>query len=429
MKIQLILSFLLILSISIIAVADQQSDWPHEQRNVAPTGIEYVLYDFEEGSNCAPFKNQYPEVATFLTVLGTQPYGSDWPSYVSVGGSTCGNTRCYMKIYPWCGYYTNGTPYEWVFITNGRDAFSPMTGPDSMGGYWPGTKAQIEFKKDTRYVSFLACTGGNLYVSLYDRHGNRIHSEKITITIYRDGTDPSDWTRFSYYSKNTDIVSMKLSGPFNGWHIDDLIIGGAPGYLPDKPVDYSDVAKKVETLIDTFYYDDVNYLEYGFGYDYRYLTYADTEDLINPSDEGLEYWNPDTKQFEYGKGISDEGLILWAYNSITQELYGENVVKWNTAPDMAKHDFTESVPIGEEQPGDVYFMYGGEYGTLDEVGIVVCDTQVVTSRPGEGVKYHTKNIIETNPDGTPDPDFAGYYRLPGKITGGHNPIKKHPPVK
>ena len=62
------------------------------------------------------------------------------------------------------------------------------------------------------------------------------------------------------------------------------------------------------------------------------------------------------------EGISDEGLVIWAFNSVTKELYGERVVKWETVPDMIKHDFTESVPIGEEQPGDVYCMFGGENG-------------------------------------------------------------------
>ena len=422
-----------------IASAEQITDWPFGQRNVMPENITGVYYDFEEGSNCVDFKNQHPDVATFLTVLGTQPYGSDWPSYVTVGGNSCGNTRCYMRIYPWCGYYANGTPYEWVFIVQDRSAFTPMTGPDYMGGYIPGTKARIQFKEDTHYISFLASTGGNLYIRLYDMQGkqyNLVHYEKITVTIFRNGTEPSNFTRFSIHLPNVDIARMDISGPFNGWHIDDMIIGGGADYLPDeplKPVDYSDVAELIKRLVG----HEVPYLEHGFGFDYRYLDYADPEDIINPPHncapglncpDGLEYWNQDTKRFEYGEGMSDVGLIIWGFNSITNELYGESVVKWETVPDMAKHDFTESVSVGEEIPGDVYFMYGGEYGAVNEIGIVADDKYVITSRPGDvnegnGVDYQSKVSIESSEN------FAGYYRLPGKITGGHSPIKKPPHTK
>ncbi|MCK5012840.1 MAG: hypothetical protein KAS66_03390 [Candidatus Omnitrophica bacterium] len=436
---KLILTIMLIVLLSGIASAEQITDWPFGQRNVMPDDITGVYYDFEEGSNCVDFKNQHPDVATFLTVLGTQPYGSDWPSYVTVGGSTCGNTRCYMRIYPWCGNYANGTPYEWVFVVQGRSAFSSMTGPDVMGGFIPGTKARIQFKEGTHYISFLASTGGNMYIRLYDMQGkqyNIVHYEKIAVTILRNGTEPSNFTRFSIHLPNVDIARMDISGPFNGWHIDDMIVGGGPDYLPDEPlepVDYSDVAELIKRLVG----HEVPYLEHGFGFDYRYLDYADPEDIINPPPNcapglncptGLEYWNQDTRQFEYGEGMSDEGLIIWGFNQIAKELYGESVVKWETAPDMAKHDFTESVPVGEEIPGDVYFMYGGEYGAVDEIGIVVDEEYVVTSRPGDvnegnGVDYHSKSSIENSEN------FAGYYRLPGKITGGHTPVKKAPHTK
>ena len=63
---KLILTIMLILLMSGIATAEQTKDWPHEQRNIAPEGIEYVLYDFEEGSNCGTFKNQFPNVTTIL---------------------------------------------------------------------------------------------------------------------------------------------------------------------------------------------------------------------------------------------------------------------------------------------------------------------------------------------------------------------------
>ena len=420
---QIMIAAILILLMSSIATAEQIEDWPFGKANVMPDDIEGVMYDFEEGSNCGDFNNQYPEIATFLTVLETQPYGtSDWPSYVTVGGSTCGGgLRGYMKIYPWCGYYPNGTPYDWVYIVNGKSAFSSMTGPDDLGGFLPGTEAELVFKEGTRHISFVASTGGTLSVELYDAKDNLIHMEKIERNIDRIGTNPSNMTYFRFDTLDKDIRSMKLLGRLNAWHIDDLTIGGEPGYLL-KPVDYSDVVEKALSILG------VKYLEFGLGYDYRFLDYADVEDLINPPKPvGLEYWNPDTKQFEYGKGISDEGLVILSYNSITKELYGESVVKWDTSSDMCKHDFTESVPIGEEIPGDVYFMYGEDYGVIDEVGMVVNDNYVITSRLDRGVMVLYKPVIEGI--GTPNPDFAGYHRLPGKINGGHSPIKKHPPIK
>lgn len=418
---QILIAMILILLMSSIASAEQIEDWNYTQRNEIPNGIEGVRYDFEEGSHCALFNNKHPDIVTFLAVVGTQPYGSDIPSYVEIGGTSCRGGRCKTHIYPWCGYHLNGTPYDWVFVVVGNKSFAPITGPDEMGGYWPGTEAELVFKEGTKHISFVASTGGTLSVALYDVKDNLIYSTKIYRNIDKIGTNPSNMTYFRFDTLDKDIKYMKLYGRFNAWHIDDLIIGGEPGYLLC-PVDYSDVVEKASSALGA------NYSKFGLGYDYRFLDYADVEDLINPPQpDGLEYWDPITKEFKYGEGISDEGLVIWAYNSITKELYGESVVKWNTPPDMCKHDFTESVSIGEEIPGDVYFLHGGKYGALDEVGIVVDRDYVVTSRPGEGVIYVFKPLIEGI--GTPNPDFAGYYRLPGKITGGHSPIKKHPPIK
>lgn len=337
-----------------IASADQITDWPYGKANVMPNHIEGVMYDFEEGSNCVDFKNQYPEIATFLTVLGTQPYGTDWPSYVTVGGMTCGNTRCYMKIYPWCGYYPNGTPYEWVFIVNGRSAFSPMTGPDHMGGYIPGTTSRIEFKEDTRYVSFLACTDGNMYVDLYDRRGNRICSEKITTTLYRTGTNPSNFTEFSFYSENTDIVSMRIRGNFNGHHIDDLIIGGAPGYLPDEPIDYSWAAERLKLLIGA------PHNPIGFGYEFQAGAFYPAEDIVN--NPLVVNWDHVNKEWVTGEGINNEGAIIFAFNE------DSNLINNLDINDMASKDFKIFVEYGDQRPGDVAFI---EYDTTatDEASV------------------------------------------------------------
>ena len=426
---QILVAALLILLMSGTALAEQVEEWPFGQRNEIPEDIEGVRYDFEEGSNCVDFKNQYPEVATFLTVLGTQPYGtSDWPSYVTVGGSSCGlGGRCYMKIYPWCGYYPNGTPYEWVFIVQGDTAFSPMTGPDSMGGYIPGTRSHLVFKEDTRYVSFLACTGGNMYVDLYDRRGDRICSEKITITIYRDGTDPSNFTQFSFYSQDTDIVSMKIRGPFNGHHIDDLVIGGEPGYLPK---DYSYAAERMKELIGA------PYLEHGLGYNLMLRTYHTAEAIKN---EELPYVDLDTKssEIEYGVGIDDEGAILWAFNE------HDDVINWYESNDKLKHDFSEHVDYEDIKAGDVGFIdypeyneltgeYGPGDGIIDETFIVIDPTVDSTGDmvdciriiPEAGVHYSTTEFINALYDtGT---SFVDYRRLPENPKGGHSPYPKIP---
>lgn len=351
---QILIVVLLILLMSGIASAEQITDWPHEQRNEIPEGIEGVLYDFEEGSNCADFKNQFPEIATFLTVLGTQPYGtSDWPSYVTYGGKTCGNTRCYMKIYPWCGYYSNGTPFEYVFVVNGRSAFSPMTGPDDLGGFIPGMKTHIVFKEDTRYVSFLATTSGNMYVTLYDKRGNRIISEKITITILREGTNPSNFTQFSYHS-DVDIASMKISGPFNGNHLDDLIIGGEPGYLPDQPTDYSWAAERLMLLAGA------PHNPVGFGYEFLSGTFYSAEDIV--SNSLVVNWDSENKEWTTGEGINNEGAIIWAFNK------DSNLINNLDINDMASKDFKVLVEYGDQQPGDVAFI---EYDTsmTDELSI------------------------------------------------------------
>ena len=430
---RIIATILLILLMSGTALAEQVEEWPFGQRNEIPDDIEGVRYDFEEGSNCVDFKNQYPEVATFLTVLGTQPYGtSDWPSYVTVGGSTCGNTRCYMRIYPWCGYYPNGTPYEYVFVVNGRSAFSPMTGPDHMGGFIPGMKTHIVFKEDTRYVSFLATTSGNMYVTLFDKRGNRICSEKITVTILREGTNPSNFTQFSYHSLNTDIVSMKISGPFNGNHIDDLVIGGNPGYLPDQPTDYSWAAERLMLLVGAPHNPT------GFGYEFLTGIFYSAEDII--SNPLVVNWDPEHKEWVTGEGINNEGAIIWALNE------DSNLINNLCINDMASKDFKELVEYGDQRPGDVAFI---EYDTeatdeasigydeiimfiepqidpetgatedciriLEEGGVHYADSEFIHALYGEdlGITPTSLFTVKRLPD-SPKGNKAPYPKIPGK---------------
>lgn len=394
-----------------IAAADIQEDWQFGERNVAPAGIEYAYWDFEEGHNCAEFDNQHPDVASFLTVLETRsPYGPDIPSYSTVGGSMCGGTRCYMNIYP----YQNNQ--NWIYVVNGRVGFNPISGPDVMGGYCPAMNAHIVPKDDTRYVSFLASTGSDLRVRLYDRRGSVINYATIGCTVMRNGTDPSNFTRFEAHTE-TDIAAIKLFGGFNAWHIDDLIIGGGQGYLPEAPVDYAYVARLAQEL------HGVWYLEHGLGYDYEDFTYAEPFQF----NEYLEYWNPETKTFEHDQGISNPGLILWAYNKDSEYLAGTSFVKHITPAKMMKHDFKVEVDSADTQPGDVYFMDYTHDGVADFVGMVIemtpTEMDLIASEPPLandpiGVIYSTKKIAESSPA------FMGYHRLPGTIRGGHKPIPK-----
>jgi len=384
------------------ASATVETGWPMNKSNekLHPSDI---FVDFENGNG------QNGKIPSVPGVSFVDHLGFSWV-YMD-------KTYSYANIYPECWDCEN------AYIVNGRyGAYTSW----ALISHYAGV---IVLEGGGTHVSILSSNGCYLTMTAYDKTGKIVDS-----CTARPNTGTLTFTRMTVSSNRPNIYTVEIMGSGNHWIVDDMIVGGIT--LPDKPVDYSDVAEKVKRLVGGTEFN-VKYLEHGFGFDYRDFTYADVEDIITPPHncpdgmncaDGLEYWNPDTKTFEYGEGISNVGLIIWAYNSITRELYGESVVKWETPPDMAKHDFTEPVPIGEEQPGDVYFLHGGEYGALDEVGIVVDEDYVVTSRPEEGVIYVFKPILENDQDGNPDPDFAGYYRLPGKITGGHNPIKKYPPT-
>jgi len=438
-----------ILTILIIAVlllivpasAEQVEEWPYGMRNVMPIDVTGVMYDFEEGSNCGTFNNQYPTIAAFMSVPNSQLGMTDYlPSYMTIGGSMCGTQRCYMNIYP----YDN--QMDWIYVVNGRSGFTPIICCESMectGGFWqghccPAERAAIEFKDDTNYVSFLASTGGDLRVRLYNAKGNGyelIHYETIAITINRTNGEPSNFTQFTYRSA-VDIDRMELYGPFNAWNIDDLIVGGGPYYLPDPdptpkptpkptptekptpkptpdPVDYSEAAEKAKLLIGA------EYLKYGLGFDYETGKYSDIDMLFYPG--VLEYFNPETKEFEYGTGISDEGLILWAYNQGI-DMLGEDLVLWSTAANMMKHDFKVEVSPEDIKPGDVFFLDEDGDGSADTVGMVIEPVEfgldIIYSSELYGVSYIKHEAVEASPT------FLEYRRLPNVLHGGHNPIPK-----
>ena len=417
----ILIAVILITLMSGMACAELEYDWEHGRRNVAPENISHVYYDFEEGSNCAPFNNQYPEVATFLTVLGTHPYGADTPSYVQIGGRSCGATRCEMFIYPHPNLYPNGTPRPWIYVLNERCAFAPITGPDTMGGYWPGMKARIQFKEDTHYISFLASTGGNLGVRLYDAKGsqyNPVYYETIPTNTDRVGTGPSESTRFYVHLPNMDIIRMDLSGSFNAWHIDDLIIGGEPGYVYERR-DYSYAAERLKHLVGA------QYLEYGAGYNILTREFYTPEQII---DSELPYFNPEIREVQTGEGIYDENAIVYAFNEL------EDIVNWLNINRMASRDFTEEIAHEDIQAGDVVFIdYPPADGCYDEVGMII-DPQynqetgmyedVIRIIPEEGVHYSSTNYINSLYDTTYG--FVDYRSLPDNPKGGHTPYPKIP---
>ncbi len=404
-------------------------EWAYGRRNMCPDGIEYVYWDFEEGSNLGTFKNAHPEVASFENVSNSRccfPACSDInePSYVQKGANCGPRCRCVMHIYPYNTKFSNGTEMPYISALTGDVAFSPRVEVGTMRCYYPACSAFIGFKEDTQFVSFLASTHGTLRVRLYDHKDGYLGGSNIYVNTKRDGDAPPNFTRFAIHLPGKEIGYMTLSGPFNGWNMDDLIVGGAPGYLPERPVDYTYVADLAEEL------HGVWWCEHALGFDYEDFTYAEPFQFT----EYLEFWNPETKQFDNDQGISNPGLILWAYNKDSDDLAGTAFVKQITPAKMMKHDFKVDVDSADTQPGDVYFMDRytkdgvlGQDGTADFVGMVVTETptgmNLIASQPWLandpiGVIYSKKSIVEGSPA------FIGYKRLPGAIRGGKNPIPK-----
>jgi len=414
-----------VLLLIVPASAEQVEEWPYGMRNVMPIDVTGVMYDFEEGSNCGTFNNQYPTIAAFMSVLTSQlGWSADMPSYMTVGGSMCGTGRCYMNIYP------RENNMDWIYVVNGKSAFAPVrycTGAEGgclqIGEGIPGQKAAIEFKDGTNYISFLVSTGNDLKVKLYNVKGNNynlIHYETITVTYDRVNGEPSNFTQFSFRS-NVDIDRMELSGPFNAWNIDDLIVGGGPYYLPDEPNpesrDYSWAAERLKTLLG------VNYLEFGIGYNLVMGDFYTADEIINTE---LPYWNPETKELEFGTGINDEGAIVWAFNQ------DDDLVNWGDIDNQIKHDFKVVVEYGDQKPGDVFFIDYNADSCYNEVGMfiepVIIDGQkfdAIRIIPEEGVTLATSeslNFLYGEGWGA----FFDIRRLPDNPKGGHSPYPKVP---
>jgi hypothetical protein len=366
-------------------------EWAYGRRNMCPDGIEHVCWDFEEGSNLGAFKNTHLDIAVFETVIYTGCFGDNEPSYTRSCVSSGPNCRCKMYIYPCNTQFPNGTELPYINIVNGECAFSPRVVPLPDGCYWPGCKAFIGFKEDTQFVSFLASTHGTLYVRLYDHKGGYLGGSNIT-----------------------------LSGPFNGWNIDDLIVGGEFGYLGLRR-DYSYAAERMESLIGA------PFLEFGIGYDIVMRTFYTAEEIKTKE---IQYWNPETRELGYAPGIYDEGAIVWAFNG------GEfgDIVNWGDIANLKKHDFTEHVDHADIQPGDVFFIdYPPADGLPDEVGIVVdpiyepvleTDQDIIRIVPGGGVYRSSSEHINDLYDVTDG--FVDYRSLPDNPKGGHSPYPKIP---
>lgn len=417
-KTSIIFLILIIILLCTIIASAEQEPWPYNVSNEAPSNIlQHVRYDFEEGSNCITFDNMYPEVAEFHSVVHDS--GTDYPSYVEIGGTMCGLTRSKMYIYP----YDNGylEKHDWIYIVNGNKAFSPITGPDEMGGYWPGRESLITFKPDTRHVSFLVSTGGNLSVRLYDARGNLLDSDKIKPNHFRTYPNPSNFTRYSFTTSTKDIAIMELKGSFNMWLIDDLIVGGGPGYITG---DFSWAAERLKQLLGA------QYLEYGLGYNLLFGEFYTADEIMNKE---LPYWNQDTKEMSVGTGIYDTFAIIWAYN---QEANYINNCEIN---DMASKDFKEIVDPVDRQPGDVVFIDYDADGCYDEIAMCTerhldPDTgmweDVIRIIPEAGVhetSYEYLDALYGKDVGIKNHSFLDVKRLPSNNNGkGKSPYPKIP---
>ena len=410
---KIIVTLALIILISGTAAARIEPDWQYGTRNPLPDDPSYIRYDFEDGGT---HFNSYAGVVNFMKVESGYPIYPDKWGTATVGG------RGY-HIYPKDFFHNlDGSQVDYIYVVNGQRGALPLYWwcHNVKCEWWPGDTGRIEFPNGASDISFLISNGAPVQMKAYDKTGKFIGSSGVAYrNIERVPPDPSNFTRVSFKTEKPIIRAVEIIASNNNfWIMDDLVIGSLT--FPDEPVNYTDVARLAEELYG------VRYLEYGLGYDYVSFEYLDLWQFHYPYMP--EYWNPELKKFEFGEGISDEGLIVWAYNKVTRELHGSGVVKWSTEEDMMKHDFTVSVESADTIPGDVYFMDHDFDEKPDWVGMVVEETDTGMNLIGSydgisegeniGVIYSKKSTMESSPA------FMGYYRLPGVIRGGHNPIPK-----
>ena len=400
----------LISMMSSVSSAAIEEEWPFGMRNPLPNDPTYVRFDFEDGGT---HFNSYPGVVNFVKIESEYPlYPDKWDS-VQIGE---GGYHIYPKDF---FHHRNGSQVDYIYIVNGERAAQPIYWwcNNVKCEWWPGSKGRIEFPTGASDVSFLISNGAPVQMKAYDKTGKYLGYSGVAYSnIERVPPNPSNFTRVSFTTEKPIIYAVEITTSQNNfWLGDDFVIGGLT--FPNEPVNYTYVARRAQEL------HGVDYLEYGLGYDYVIKEYMDTWQFKDSVLE--EYWNPETKQFELGKGISNPGLIGWAYNYDAMELAGTSFIKWSTVDGMAKHDFTVPVDPSDIQPGDVYFMNHDfdSKNTPDEIGMVIEENNsmnLITSCPDEniGVIYLKSSIVESLPA------FMGYYRLPGVINGGHNPIPK-----
>lgn len=383
---QAMITLTLIILMSNSAAALIEPDWPMDKPNEKLHQSDLFI-DFEGGT-----QNEYP-ILDMPGVNFVDHLGFPWV-YAEKGCQR-------MNIFP--DIWNPG--HEYV-VNGGFGAFVCWAKIPHYAGV-------LVFPDGATHVSVLASNGCHLKMTAYDKIG-----KVLELCVAEPNAGTLTFTRMTVSSSKPLIHKVVFEGIGNFWLIDDLVVGGLT--FPDEPIDYSDVSRLAEELYG------VRYLEHGLGHDYVVFGYLDPWQFHYPYVH--EYWNPETKTFMLDEGISDEGLVLWAYNKITRELYGEGVVKWSTTEGMMKHDFTVSVETTDTIPGDVYFMDHNFDEKPDWIGMVVETTDTGMNLIGSydgisegeniGVIYSKKSIVEGSPA------FMGYYRLPGVIKGGHNPIPK-----
>jgi hypothetical protein len=335
-----------------------------------------------------------------------------------------------MYIYPQPRTYTNGTDIPYIHIVNGKAAFSPRAVVGGMQCYYPACRSLISFKDDTNFVSFLASTNWNLYVRAYDPKGNYLGSSTIYCTTDRIGDGPSNFTRFTIHVPEGEIGFMTFSGPFNGWHIDDMVVGGEPGYLGLRR-DYGWAAERMRQLIGA------PYNEFAIGYDLVFKEFLTAEEIIAGDQV---YYDPTTGEFEFDPGIYDQNAIVWAFN-VNDVGVTEHIVKHYDINKLEKFDFDTEVAYEDIQPGDVFFIDYPQKdpntglmvpdGCYDEVGIVIppqydSDDNIedcIRILEDGGVQYSSTELINQL-YGTEG--FVDYRCLPDSPRIGKSPYPRPP---
>lgn len=430
---QLLIAALVIFLMSGVASADVEIGLPYGYRNFAPDET-YTFIDFNDGKyNMIPFNGLLDtESIKFVDYLGTYNFiGHDEPAQKLNVWGWADAAHNLMHVYPGGFYYNpDGSPVDFIYLIEGESAGCPtmLWGWD----WYPGIDGVILFSNGADHISFIVSTGGNFQGTTYDAKGNiieRLSTGSNTERVYLpDG--PSTWTRFSFDSEKSDIYKVHLRGISNGWHIDDLVIGGLT--ISEPPADYSYAAERLKQLIG------LGYLQYGTAWDYVIGGYRTAEEMMDDKPDPYIDFNTKSNEVEFGIGINDQDAILWAFNG-----EGEDHINWWDINKMIKQDFTEVVEDGDQKPGDVFFIdypqefadggYGPD-GCYDEIGMVIEPTvdsagdvvNIIRITPEDGVYYSTTDLINAQFGNS---GFVDYRSLPANPKGGHSPYKKIPAGK